>query len=252
MLTAANSGVAVVDGLMLRSAKEKLQLAEALSRGHIVLGAGRKAAGAATGSGTAGLVVPMTATVWAAATPAWRDPGGLEGGPLGGGAGAGKGAGGKGVAAEGAMRHDGFNLVLLQSQEDERAAEDAVVSAALGRGGAFPGAPGMVGGEVGSGGAGAAVQGTGFAAEFLRQHMCAARCRPSPPRFSGDALSLLQRYVVSVRQSAVGPHVPHAQIVATLVAAARGCAALLGRQVVMCHPDCVVAVLLQEATLGAR
>ena len=150
------------------------------------------------------------------------------------------------------MRHDGFNLVLLQSQEDERAAEDAVVSAALGRGGASPGPPGMVGGEAGSDGAGAAVQGTGFAAEFLRQHMCAARCRPSPPRFSGDALSLLQRYVVSVRQSAVGPHVPHVQIVATLVAAARGCAALLGRQVVMCHPDCVVAVLLQEATLGAR
>ncbi|KAG2431248.1 hypothetical protein HYH02_013382 [Chlamydomonas schloesseri] len=229
LLAAANRGVAVVDADVL-SSKQKAQLCDTLGRRQLVPAPGRPE-----------LSVPITATVWAAAvrhaTAADCDPEASGGAPSGGRRGGGGGRGPVPGSLRGGwsgLDESCFDVVLGHVAVDDVAAEMALDEGSLDPGDRRPLDPGEA----------AALSAA------LRAHVAAAALLVPGPALSDAGLDLLMRYYVAVRQS--GVKVSQAEVLRALVKVATACARLHLRSQVAEAPDCVLAVLLTEATLACR
>ncbi|KAG2431246.1 hypothetical protein HYH02_013380 [Chlamydomonas schloesseri] len=229
LLAAANRGVAVVDADVL-SSKQKAQLCDTLGRRQLVPAPGRPE-----------LSVPITATVWAAAvrhaTAADCDPEASGGAPSGGRRGGGGGRGPVPGSLRGGwsgLDESCFDVVLGHVAVDDVAAEMALDEGSLDPGDRRPLDPGEAAALTAA----------------LRAHVAAAALLVPGPALSDAGLDLLMRYYVAVRQS--GVKVSQAEVLRALVKVATACARLHLRSQVAEAPDCVLAVLLTEATLACR
>ncbi|KAG1664418.1 hypothetical protein FOA52_009740 [Chlamydomonas sp. UWO 241] len=266
VLTSTNCGILVADGLMLGAAKQQAELASALVRSSV------SPAGAAklpSGKARLKVSVPVTATMWLSShglpSELWskmHNTGGSGGGSA------------RSKPPAGCVGPEGFDLVMAfvrllvclvfrawhgsrvhaATRMPQLAPDDETLLQALPIGGASGS------GSGGSGDATAAREATGW----LRRQLLAARASAAP-RFTPDAVSLLQRYVVSVApellltccvvsvpQATLGTLVSTSQLVGLLVSLALAAVRLLRHERVLVHPECTVAILLVDESLLNR